>query len=280
MHPESTRAILTMHLTSIVCACCLFITGAGSVQAVGPNNALNDTGFTLYADDLHNDLVVEPSTHPGQDARVGRDAASRAGALAKSGGGVGAFDFTKIANNGSALPPTGTLGAGATDWGCTFDNVTGLLWEVKVNDPAHLRYVAHSYTWFNSDSTTNGGDPGGANGGTCHSAGRCDTEKFVQDVNSLGLCGHNDWRMPTVNELYSIVYLGVRCCTVSPAPTLDPTYFPEAAMLPQYSLVQFWTASPRKPSGWGSSAWSVDFSYGHTQVWYGAAKTRLVRNGK
>lgn len=46
---------------------------------------------------------------------------------------------------------------------------------------------------------------GTAAGGTCFVAGRCDTEKYVQDVNATNMCGHNDWRMPTYRELQGLV---------------------------------------------------------------------------
>ena len=80
---------------------------------------------------------------PHQDARYGRDVANPP----KVGGGAAGFDFTRICWNGSpegtASGPnlcTGTLVANttatasatpATDWACTRDNVTGLLWSLQ-----------------------------------------------------------------------------------------------------------------------------------------------------
>jgi hypothetical protein len=42
--------------------------------------------------------------------------------------------YTKIANNGANLPDSALLGTGPTDWACTRDNRSGLLWEVKTAD--------------------------------------------------------------------------------------------------------------------------------------------------
>ena len=42
--------------------------------------------------------------------------------------------YTKIANNGLRLPDSATLGTNPTDWACTKDNNTGLVWEVKTTD--------------------------------------------------------------------------------------------------------------------------------------------------
>ena len=36
-----------------------------------------------------------------------------------------------MANNGTDLPESALLGSGPTDWACTRDNTSGLLWEVK-----------------------------------------------------------------------------------------------------------------------------------------------------
>ena len=206
---------------------------SGPAHAAGPTGLLNDAGIA----DCSNDTVVDNAsrieadtgTHPRQDCRYGHDAAARAGALSKVGGGGKGFDFTKIANNGAVLPATAVLGSGPADWACTKDNVTDLIWEVKTS--AGLRSQNHSYTWYNSDAATNGGSVGTASGGTCFATGRCDTEKFVADVNATGLCGAADWRMPSVKELEGIADVG------HSIPAIDPTYFPNT--LGSY----FWSAS-------------------------------------
>jgi len=54
------------------------------------------------------------------------------------------------------LPANATIGFGTspTDWACTYDNVTGLLWEMKSPLNSHLRYQGNQYTWLSS--TNNG----------------------------------------------------------------------------------------------------------------------------
>lgn len=81
-----------------------------------------------------------------------------------------------------------------------------------------MRSQNHTYTWFNTNAATNGGADGMANGGICETAGRCDTQKFVADVNSAGLCGATDWRMPTVKELEGIADLGRSNPAIDPMP--------------------------------------------------------------
>lgn len=148
---------------------------------------LNDTGSTLYASGSSNALAVEPTDYPGQDARYGRDAAARAGQLTKAGAGTKGFDFTKIANNGTALPATAALGTGPTDWGCTRDNVTGLMWQANP--------YATSMTWDQANP-------------------------YSGQANASPLCGYSDWRLPTVTELTSIVDFGP-----ANAPLGDSNYF-------------------------------------------------------
>lgn len=231
---------------------------------------LNDTGIT----DCSNDTAVvttgveaDSGTHPRQDCRYGRDPAA-AGGMPKTGAGGKGFDFSKIANNGSVLPESAVLGAGASDWACTRDNVTGLIWEVKTT--SGLRSQSHSYTWYNSDATTNGGSVGRAAGGTCATSGRCDTEKFVADVNATGLCGASNWRMPSRQDLVSIVDYG----RADPDPTIDTSHFPNTP------ASFFWSAAAY--IGYSDYAWHVGFGHGYAYGYYKnvASQVRLVRAGQ
>lgn len=186
---------------------------------------LNDTGVVTFATTTSTTLTTEPFDYPGQDARIGRDAQAMAGQLTKVGSGPKGFDFTKIANNGSELPATAELGSGPNDWACTRDNITGLVWEVKTT--SGLRSGSHTYTYYNSNTSTNGGYAGPASGGTCETPGRCDTEKYTQDVNAAGLCGRSDWRMPTFNELVSVADFGSDATWVTTNPGVGTTSFAE-----------------------------------------------------
>jgi hypothetical protein len=234
---------------------------------------LNDTGIDFCRD--HATGVDTPvtstttctSAQGGQDARYGRDPAAARGAVTKAGGGSKSFDFTKIANNGPTLPADAALGSGATDWACTYDNNTGLMWEVKTT--SGLRSQGHDYTSYDSVHNYDG-NPGTPSGGTCQTTGRCDTEKFVADVNATNLCGHNDWRMPTVDELSNLADIGIAYS----GPTIDVTYFPNTP------ASDFWSGSPCP--AYSGSAWHVHFrdrSSGWASSGY-AAQVRLVRTGQ
>ena len=146
--------------------------------------------------------------------------------------------YTKIDANGTPLvnqdvafnPDDETASEANFDrWSCVQDDNTGLTWEIKTND-AGLRDANHVYTWYDTNPATNGGDHGIGDLGTrlttdyeleenntaapypgaddCYDSARCDTEKYVADVNAQGLCGATDWRLPTKEELETIVYTG------------------------------------------------------------------------
>ncbi len=206
-------------LVSVFALCATVVRAAGLPDT---GQDLCDNGSNVLVDCTSANMG-DAATYPRQDGRFGRDAKATAGTLTKIGGGAAGFDYSKIANNGSDLGAgVGVaLGDSPTDWACTRDNITGLTWEVKVNNASHLRYMNWIYSWYNSDGSTNGGNPGTASGTTnCKTTGRCDTEKFVADVNAAALCGFNDWRMPTLRELLTLAHVGTQ------NPSIDTTYFP------------------------------------------------------
>jgi hypothetical protein len=212
---------------------------------------LNDTGQT----NCYNATgVVEPCAGGGQDGRYGRDAATTAGAVLKTGAGVAGFDFTKIGNNGSVLGAGAVFGANPTDWACTRDNVTGLTWEIKTASNTDLRYMNHAYTWY-STAANNGGVAGGLGVDSCNGtlaayANQCNTTNYVLAVNAATLCGLSDWRLPTVKELQSIKNFG------ADDPAIDTSYFPNTVSS------FYWSADTYALLP--SDAWFVNFSGGQS----------------
>ena len=235
---------------------------------------VNDTGFKTCADASGATVSCTAATAvQGQDARYGRDAAAGTGALTKVGGGANGFDFSKVKNSG-VIPESNNaslaLGAGAEDWGCTYDNTTGLMWEVKTT--SGLRSFINTYSWYSSNAANNGGGVGVSSGGNCGFAGRCDTEKFTQDVNAAGMCGHNDWRMPTLRELNGLMRFDSRIG--GSQFLLDESYFPNRDQL--YT----WSGSPDANEPY--YAWIVGFYYGFARTLsrVNANSVRLVRIGQ
>jgi hypothetical protein len=232
---------------------------------------LNDTGITWCADAGSNNLDCPVDDYPRQDAEHGRDANPLTN---DDSDGHAGFSYTKIGADGTPLTiQNGTWDESGneelgTKWSCVLDNVTGRMWEVKVNDSTSLHHRGWTYTWFNSDNDSNGGAPGTENGGTCSGGTGCDTEKFVAAVNTAGLCGASDWRMPTRNELLSIVHNGLA------NPAIDKDYFPHTQFTPS-----FWSSVPRAANA--AEAWAISLSNGQ-HTWgskSNALLLRLVRGG-
>lgn len=242
----------------------------------GQDTCYNDTVADGVAASDPASIARDAGTHPRQDCRYGRDAAAAAGQLTKTGAGDKGFDYSKIANDGTTLAAGAALGTAATDWACTKDNITGLTWEVKVNDTTHLRHNDHSYTWYSSDAATNGGNAGSTGANSCNATlpgNLCNTGAFVTAVNAAALCSYTDWRMPTRRELLTLIHAGRY------NESDDPTYFPDK--LGMGGMIAFWSGSSYAPDP--TQAWLIMLDYGGVTA---TSKTdiplyvRLVRGGQ
>ena len=227
---------------------------------------LNDTGITWSGHATSGNASSCDANHPaGQDCHYGRDADA---SLVKTGAGHAGFDFTRICNSGEAEGtgncPSGqtTIGSGSNEWACTKDNVTGLVWEVKTT--SGLRGNNHVYTWYDSASPDgNYGSIGDSS--TCSNPAPnadCSTENYVKAVNAVGLCGWNNWRMPTIRELVGIMNMG------KANPTIDDNFFPNTPGR------NFWVSTPF--SGAAVDAWVVDFNIGYTTFGFKTNKFSLL----
>lgn len=218
----------------------------GNLVTANPTGRLNDTGIAFSGAGLS----INSATCNGvgdfaeQDCNFGRDSNSvlGRGSSVNDNDGHDGFSFLKVSSSGAPLLED------AMQWSCVKDNVTGLIWEVKtLVDTGGLHDLDNTYSWFDTNPVTNGGADGVANGGACFDS-NCDTQSFVAAVNTAGLCGHNNWRMPTVTELQSIVNYN----TSSPA--IDTAFFPNTAD------TFFLSASPVNNDM--SRAWGVTFDSG------------------
>lgn len=221
----------------------------------------NDSGQTRCSDNNGDTIPCNQPTHPDQDGHGGRDAAAADNVLSKIGGGSGGFDFTKIANNGSDLPEAAALGFGTGDWACTRDNLSGLLWEIKLNAPGfgvNPRHFEWAFHWYNPDPLNDGGEPGFPSEVSlgCGFTIECDTTAFLAYLNSIQLCGRTDWRLPTLAELHNIVNYNSSFHTGG---AMDRVYFADGGGYSGYG--GGWTSDTAiEPSP--HHAWSINFDDG------------------
>lgn len=170
-------------------------------------------------------------------------------------------------NNTAGLPPlTDDRYEVHSDGDCTLDIATGLLWERKLDEPG-MRNRHNTYTWFDPDEAHHEVDYRGTEDGGACDGSRCDTWHYVEALNASRLCGHDDWRMPTRDELLSISDLA----KASSPPTANRYAFP------LMQTDEYWSANDY--SFQPDSAWAWSFQYGHDRVdWKKSPKyLRLVR---
>jgi hypothetical protein len=220
-----------------------------------------DTGVTACYDDVGN---VIPCPSPGEPF-YGQDGNYN----------INPMSFTKLEHDGVALPDSATFTDG---WIMTRDNVTGLIWEVKRNKDGEKNYddphdADNTYTWYDSWSGIYAPGDG--------------TEQFINALNVDQFGGFDDWRIPSIKELASIIDSSI---TV-PGPTVRTAYFPNtaASCFPNTDESCYWSSTWSSPyhlalgvnfySGSASqSLFKNDFHYVRA-VRGGQAQSGFVDNG-
>jgi len=158
---------------------------------------------------------------------------------------------------------------------CVKDNVTGLLWEQKTDDGG-LRDKDWRYSWYSTDSTTNGGVAGYqgfqdvdlfAYSDCGDSLPKCNTQAYIAALNAANYCGYSDWRMPRDEELTKIVDFS------RTNPSINPIFSHTQSDV-------YWSASPSASDS--DFAWNVRFKFGHSYYYPKDANfhVRAVRAGQ
>lgn len=203
------------------------------------SGALNDTGIaTSQCYEPGNIILVACSSeeaatqYNNADGLSGRDANEDTNDNAD--GRLG-FSFTSVPASGN------------DPGSCVLDNVTGLMWEEKTADGG-LRDKARVYTNYDSDLIPQKLDGSAPSLAEINAA--TNSIGFRNRVNAQGLCGFNDWRLPTVDELHGILDYGVP----DPGPAIDTKWFPNSIGW------MYWTASQMVDNP--TYAWYIYFTYG------------------
>jgi hypothetical protein len=128
------------------------------------------------------------------------------------------------------------------DWTVT-DTSTGLMWEVKTDDGGS-RDKDNTYTW----------------------------KEALSYCENLPLASYNDWRLPSVNELQSLVDYSIPY----PGPTINTNYFPNTVSFGN----GYWSSTT--DANYPLGAWGVDFRdgsfYRHGKSGY--CHVRALRGGQ
>ena len=147
-------------------------------------------------------------------------------------------------------------------WSCVLDDSKSLLWEVKSREEG-VQYSLNTYTWFDGES----GRDNGTFSKNCYWGKNCNTLSFTADINKANLCGYSDWRLPSLDELNTIVdYYGE-------SDTLINTDF-----FPNTQKNTYWTSD--SVANTPKLAFEVPFFYGGSKARQKTIDTfvRLVRS--
>jgi hypothetical protein len=166
------------------------------------------------------------------------------------------------------LDPAGNLladGTAAGERACIKDKNSGLVWEARTRDSGPQDY-RHTYTWRDTPSA------GGV--ASCPDS-VCNTDSYAAALSKARLCGISDWRLPTREELRSLVDYQ----RPYPGPAIASDAFPNTA-------AQFhWAAEPDASdthSAWGIGfVFGFDYAYprnnvGHVRLVHGATPARAA----
>ncbi len=172
-----------------------------------------------------------------------------------------------------ALAGSSCLGIRFTNNGTAVtDKLTGLQWEKKTNlddtfNFADRHDADNLYTWCADGNSDGVCDTADAADGTAFT-------DFLQSLNNAGcFAGQCDWRLPTRDELQTILadaYTGSACTTLA---CIDPIFGPT----PAYA---YWSAT--SGAGYPGSVWIVGFdggSVGYGTKTYTGLYVRAVRGG-
>ncbi|QTA82764.1 LVIVD repeat-containing protein, DUF1566 [Desulfonema limicola] len=146
---------------------------------------------------------------------------------------INPMSYTKLDASGNDLPDD------ATDWVMVRDNVTGLIWEVKTDDDS-IHDKDNQYTWQESNNV------------------------FVTKLNTDNFGENSDWRLPSREELRTIIDYNIP----SPGPTINKKYFPNTISS------SYWSSSINADDE--EEAWSIFYRYGDGSS-SGKSNTRYAR---
>ncbi|MDP7553865.1 MAG: DUF1566 domain-containing protein [Candidatus Thioglobus sp.] len=165
-------------------------------------------------------------------------------------------DLVKLSDEGKKL------NIDDSEWSCVLDEDSSLVWEVK-KDKEGIQYMMNTHTWFDGET----GEESGKYSRNCFWNKDCNTKSYISAINKQQFCSFNDWRLPTRNELETLLnYYGESDILI------DLRFFPNT------QNTTYWTSVSLENNP--SLAYEVPFFFGGSIVRDKSIDThiRLVRS--
>jgi hypothetical protein len=135
--------------------------------------------------------------------------------------------YTKLDSDGNELEPC------AMQWAMVRDDVTGLVWEVKTDDGG-IHDRDDKYALVKTEESD------------------LDAQyDFINRLKNEQFGGYDDWRLPTIQELSSLVHRG------NSNPAINTTYFPNTISW------FYWSSTPHHNPSIPDNTWGTHFDYGY-----------------
>ncbi len=151
-------------------------------------------------------------------------------------------DFVKLSNEGEVLDFENS------NWSCVLDQKTSLVWEVK-GETEGLQYTMNTYTWFDGDT----GRKNNMYSKNCFWGEGCNTQSYIDDINEAQLCTYSNWRLPTRDELKTIINYYA-----------DDDILIDLDFFPNTQMGTYWTSMTAKDNP--SLAYEIPFFFGGSIV--------------
>ena len=158
--------------------------------------------------------------------------------------------YTKLDEKGKDLPDD------AEEWLMVRDNVTGLIWEVKLakdgsQDYSNPHDSDNTYTWYDSNPETNHGYTGTYNDGK-------NIEMCIKQMNESQFGSFGYWRVPLIKELASLSALEKLFPAINKL-YFRETYYDDWMPAPGYGRYGYWscTSTPFEANG----VWGFNYNY-------------------